>query len=974
MPGVLTQTSILLLARARLSQMAHALRAKLARPGAHLTDLDHRVLFLAEKALAMMSDGPPPSDLTPPHPLAEGISKFAVMGSAGPNIPAASAVLADGHEWIYRTLHKGTPDGNREQVVARSTDFVLALVRHAADGISHLPGPSQPAALQAMRAYVLGHLCHVAAAVVGNPWMDDLEDHLELRAQPGFPFGARGPIDARVAVQVLGVPGPREGQNWKSWWPTPDEVPPVFYEAFRQAFEEVYGARRITGSAEFEESFAHLAPPALSRDLLRDGYDFYYHGILGMGYGFGFWNWALIFVPVVAIFALELVLFPLLPHAHLAFTRPPWSVPSPDGERALFELLAFPLLLSAPAALFYGFSAAALTNRGVGGLTVFGIIAAFVELAGLVGFLGTLGTANRDFSSGLRWLLLFAVPVAAPVVFFILYLTRPGQPIGALELLDSVPLLLTVASAVLYFLLFLPTGAASAALGAGTGGLIADYVIAAVLALAGVVVLWLHLARYIRNSILPEMTDETIEQRRALVPISLLPTDRRHLVRLFEDTTLWHDAALAPAAADRKAQFFPSDRRKLIKLWWEPGAPPAGDVFVRSDRFQLVFAAAADGSGPAPVVLPAPVVPSTAAEYVAFLNGAAIALAGVTGQLKAALVYPADLDYELPPGATFADAGDGEATTAAHDRAASRFVRLGHAGDDSAYVLYHAPRAAQSVHFGSGGAVPLTDREEEIAGEGTIASHGTTVTGTGSLFRIFFRVGDLLRAGGPGGPGGQTRAVTLVSSDTTLTVASAFSPELPDGTAYVRVGGERERREGYAYVSDPAGGPTGGESLMDYAADLGALLAMAAVPHLLPAAERTLGGALTAGIPGGPAVAPVYQVFRNWNLDRRRVNEWRLLVAGRSLSEKHGDSQVYDAAMTAPRDAAYNPRQNDDGERAAERLGWVGLLRRWIALAPQAAADPLDATVPAGPGGVSNRDLSRAMAFLLDLPEPAAMP
>ena len=35
-----------------------------------------------------------------------------------------------------------------------------------------------------------------------------------------------------------------------------------------------------------------------------------------------------------------------------------------------------------------------------------------------------------------------------------------------------------------------------------------------------------------------------------------------------------------------------------------------------------------------------------------------------------------------------------------------------------------------------------------------------------------------------------------------------------------------------------------------------------------------------------PALGPVYQVFRQWNLDERRVNEWRMLVQGGAESEK----------------------------------------------------------------------------------------
>ena len=46
----------------------------------------------------------------------------------------------------------------------------------------------------------------------------------------------------------------------------------------------------------------------------------------------------------------------------------------------------------------------------------------------------------------------------------------------------------------------------------------------------------------------------------------------------------------------------------------------------------------------------------------------------------------------------------------------------------------------------------------------------------------------------------------------------------------------------------------------------------------------------------------VYQVFRNWNLDRRRVNEWRMLVAGGAVSEKDGHPEKWDPAMLKPPD------------------------------------------------------------------------
>ena len=973
MPGVLTHMAVVKLAQNRLADIQTAIAAKLAAPGARVSDLDHRVLFLAERAFAMLSTTPVPND--PAAAAAREISRFAVMGSAGPSIPGAGLVLVEGHDWVHDTLHTGTPDEHRERVVARSTDFVLAFWKRVSAGIDAQGlGPSETrAALQSMQAYVMGHLCHVATDVVSGPYLDDVEFHLGLGRQPGVRLGASaGPIDARVAIQVFQRTGPRDGPSWQEWWPPPDTVPAPFYEAYRQAFEDVYGAVRIAGSAEFQERMATLNPPLLSTELIRDGYDFYYHGVVGIAYGFDHWKWALVFLPLVLAVALELIIFPLLPAVTPAFATAPWNLP--DTERTVFELLAFPSLIIAPASIVYAIAGAVLTNRSVSGLTVFGVISAIVSAGGLAGFFATLETKDENFSPGWRWFLLFVVPLLGPLVFFILALVNNGTPVGALEFLYGLPVLSLLFSAAAYFTVFLPIGLVSDEAGASPEVLVVEYILVAIGVLIAVILAWLALVRYITNSFMPDMADETFEQRRGLVQVSRLRTDRPHMARLFEDTTLFLDPAVVagiigaapPLAADeaarrvRTAQFFPSHRRKLIKLWWNP----AGTVFVRSDRFQLVFSDRADGSGQTQVV-PAPVVPSTVAEYVALLNGTVINV-GVAGALRAAAVFPADLDYELPPGATFADHGDEELSTGAHDEKAATFKPLGNADDPTAYVLFHAPRSAQSIRFGHNGPIPGDDRDEDLVpGEGTVESDGTEVRGSpDALFTVLFRVGDRLRAAG------QTREVTLIRSDRVLIVESTFSPDLPAGTGYFRVGEVRERAEGYTYVADPAA--PGGETLMDYAGDLAALLCMGAVSHLLPA--NRLKVRQVRATAAGETIDPVYQVFRNWNLDHRRVNEWRMLVAGRSFSEKQNDSRTYDAAMTDPRRAAYRPRQNDEGARTADQLGWVPLLRRWLRMTSQPASDPLGAAVPAGANAVANVALTRGIAYLLDLPEPVAMP
>jgi hypothetical protein len=176
--------------------------------------------------------------------------------------------------------------------------------------------------------------------------------------------------------------------------------------------------------------------------------------------------------------------------------------------------------------------------------------------------------------------------------------------------------------------------------------------------------------------------------------------------------------------------------------------------------------------------------------------------------------------------------------------------------------------------------------------------------------------------------------------------------------------GSIEVANGYAYVHDHrtalAQNRIDSETLMSFAGDVGALLCLGAVPHL-------------AGRDGERIV----QVFRNWSLDRRRVNEWRMLVAGRAWSEKAAPDRYDDkmpsgsrgpsdpAAWRAPLGAVAA-----EAEQTALGLGWVPALRKWLDVMRQPAQDPNGAT-SLHPEDPTNRALSRAVAWLLDLPEPA---
>jgi hypothetical protein len=112
----------------------------------------------------------------------------------------------------------------------------------------------------------------------------------------------------------------------------------------------------------------------------------------------------------------------------------------------------------------------------------------------------------------------------------------------------------------------------------------------------------------------------------------------------------------------------------------------------------------------------------------------------------------------------------------------------------------------------------------------------------------------------------------------------------------------------------------------------------------------------------------VYEVFRHWNLDERRINEWKMIVTGGADAE---------AGTARPRPSGItNPASG--GEAVAGGLGWIPLMKAWKAMATDRHADSSsqsrharapffrpDNTPPRQP---TNSELTEAMRFLLDLP------
>jgi hypothetical protein len=191
------------------------------------------------------------------------------------------------------------------------------------------------------------------------------------------------------------------------------------------------------------------------------------------------------------------------------------------------------------------------------------------------------------------------------------------------------------------------------------------------------------------------------------------------------------------------------------------------------------------------------------------------------------------------------------------------------------------------------------------------------------------------------------------------------------------------------------------QSALGTAADLAVLLCIGAAPSLAgSAAPSAAGGAsaevpgpLTAFTPAGAAplpghLGPVFQVFRQWNLDERRVNEWRQLVQGGAVSDQpdpmhadpgmRPDPRVGAPAYTSLAQSAPPAAPALAPELVARALGWVPLWRAWSRIAADVTADasassPMHYTpaVSLGDGTdlqPTNVDLTNGIRLLLDLP------
>jgi hypothetical protein len=170
-------------------------------------------------------------------------------------------------------------------------------------------------------------------------------------------------------------------------------------------------------------------------------------------------------------------------------------------------------------------------------------------------------------------------------------------------------------------------------------------------------------------------------------------------------------------------------------------------------------------------------------------------------------------------------------------------------------------------------------------------------------------------------------------------------------TGYGMRGPSRSALEGYRIVPSESLGDAD-STAMGIASDLAALLCIGAVPSLAKDTVRS----------GDYRFTEAFEVFRLWNLDERRVNEWRMLVEGGADTDKL-------TTLDEGRRPGAPANPHADGEATANQMGWVNLFRAWSRVATDPLADA-EATTPmfyTPPPSPTNQKLSEAIKFLLNI-------
>lgn len=869
-------TAVLALANKRIRDLDEALGRKLDAtnvnavrgftPGlarSRFGATERRVLGMVRQAVDVLSgrDQAPSDDGSR---LGLGPSRFAVLGSAGFELPTYADMFSAAGSWRADTLRRGSPDPDLSSVVVPSAQFAVR-----AGEMAVIDAGGDARAADRARAFSLGLLSAVAANVVIGPVQRGMFNRATRREwgrrDPGPELAA---TDSLLLSRLVGGSSP--AGRWQSWWPGASDVPDAIYSGYVKALDEAYRLDRApTAWPGVTKPFEAGTPLDVAR--LKAAY-----GRMRTDQSSGTWSavqWWGVLSPVFAAPPLSLALARALPAAQRFFT------PGPITERSFSELFSLTHAVSSIAPFIYSMY---LWSQVPDHSEVFAnSLVLFLLRAGLAGgWLATIGTESHDPSPAARWIfasLMFGSDLYALIRGLV---ARNGAQRGNalvyfLNALPGASAVLTVGLAALLKALHLDSDVGSwIAWGVVTAGLLFGLGIPVSIALA-------HGNGYLSWF----GTDARLSFLSSVAALNPNAAEPRGPAATFDDSSLWFDLAIpsplsAPAIAalprpNLADLHYPSGPAALIKLWWEG----PGDLFINQDD-NAVHLRQGTGGAVTDVI------------FTAGQHSVTELVAAVTASLPGVHATPSDNppSYDLPWPHLLADPGDDQPDSAGHNAHKGDFVKVG-TSEDKAFVLRHAPRA------------------------------------------------ELLTLESLRGP-------AVSPFDDIRLVPNAELGDLDD-------------------------------TAIGTAADLAVVLSLAALPSL-----RTVNPTDPDATVGAPAVAgpvgPVFQVFRQWNLDERRVNEWRMLVSGGAVSEKNGHPADRDPAMRPdPNNAPYASAASA-GEPLATAMGWLPLWRAWTRMASDTTADAEGATVMAytpavvGADGTTirptNQDLTTAIRFLLDLP------
>ncbi len=554
MSSLVQPAAVVALANARLRDAREALERKLhastvTAPSGGLGrstfgPTERRVLGLVQAAAEMLG-GQHPVGLPPTSPLAPGPSKYAVLGSAGFELPAYADLFAAGGPWRADLMRRGNRDPNRSRVSVPSADFVNAfgaLVRAEGNRDARRRG----------EAITLGMLAALAHGIVMGPVARGAQarsSNLEwTRHTPGTFHTA---VDAQILTRLVGTSDPVAA--WRAWWPTAAEAEP-WWPRYLEALDGTYHLTALPAPAKGFSLFERDFPDGAALDTTRLGAG--YQRLLADRTPWGAGAWFGVLTPLLLAPSIATLAARLLPHAKRFATADPLT------DRSFSELITLANALGSVTPFIYSMIMWSQVPDHTG---PFGnALALFLARVALtLGWIPTIGSETDDPSPLARWAIAGGLVGADLYAMFRAIGAAGGRQPGATAVfaMQTIPGMTTVAALVQAALIKGIVAAAGAddadtaswvTWAVSTVGLWLGVGLPVAFALAGTG--WLSWFRTGPRESTP--TASALGERAE-------PTALAHV---FDDSTLWHATLAADPTLDDL--HYPSGTRALVRLWW----------------------------------------------------------------------------------------------------------------------------------------------------------------------------------------------------------------------------------------------------------------------------------------------------------------------------------------------------------------------------------------------------------------------